>query len=257
MSVLSFDPAGHGGVSTVGADPTPSWSLARNKPPTLAIPIPASGDVTPADDGPIVAIVNPDSEKQPMPRGRTLHRSNSSPSPSSSPSSSPSRLRRVLITGGKLAAVAAGTALGGPVGGGAVAGFLASRGGDDGRQQQNTAPEFDDSDAGSAHATNECSEKAGTVVSKIAQGNESLYEIIGDMKKRIATHKEISERVRAMKEELERLREAANNLPQPTTPDGIAQKALATAAIESCTANLLLRTGMRQAPSLGRLRCSS
>jgi hypothetical protein len=64
------------------------------------------------------------------------------------------------------------------------------------------------------------------------------------MQKRIATHKEISERVRAMKEELERLREAANNLPQPTTPDGIAQKALATAAIESCTANM---SGMESA----------
>jgi hypothetical protein len=260
MSVLSFDPAAHGGVSTVGAAPTRSWSRARNTlnaanafndganraasrrtaqsamrnvlnpqnepPPPFAIPIPASGDVTPAVDGPIVAIVNTESEKQPTPRGRTLQRSKSSPSPSPSPSRSPSRLRRALSTGG------------------AGAGFFASRGGEDGRQQQNSAPEFDDSDAGSAHATNECTKKAGSVASKIAQGNESLYEIIGDMQKRIATHKEISERVRAMKEELERLREAANNLPQPTTPDGIAQKALATAAIESCTANM---SGMESA----------
>lgn len=58
------------------------------------------------------------------------------------------------------------------------------------------------------------------------------------MKKRIATHQEISTRVSAMKDELERLREAAKNMPQQDTPEGMAQKALVTEAIESCSANV-------------------
>jgi hypothetical protein len=282
MSVLSFDPSGHGGVSTVGAE---TLGGARNKinavnafndnarraasrrvtknalrnvlgneneTTPLAIPIPATGNISPGvdgaitteDDGPIIAIANPDDTAKTPTRGRTYQRSNSSPSPSSSPSRSPSRLRRAASFAGRAAAVAAGTALGGPVGGGAVAGFLMSRGGKDGspvtptRQQNDTAPESDKQDAAGAQAPDACTEKASSVVSKISQGNEALYDIIGDMQKRIATHKEISERVRAMKAELERLRELEQNMPKPTTPEGIAQKALATAAIESCSANM-------------------
>lgn len=289
MSVLSFDPAGHGGVSTVGADPTPFPSAAlravntfkkgqnrratvkrvtenafrnvlknqQTEPPPLADPFLASGDIGPdvegtivaKDEGPIIAVVDPESITETPTRGRAFQRSNSSPS--SSPSRSQSRLRRAASFAGRAAAVAAGTALGGPVGGAAVAGIIASRGsGKDGspvtpKQQQNdTAPGSDEQDVAGAHAPDACTEKASSVVSKISQGNEALYDIIGDMQKRIATHKEISERVRAMKAELERLRELEKNMPQPTTPEGIAQKALATEAIESCSANM---SGMESA----------
>jgi hypothetical protein len=127
---------------------------------------------------------------------------------------------------------------------------LASRGGKNDspvtptRQQNDTAPDSDEKEVAGAHAPDACTEKASSVVSKISQGNEALYDIIGDMQKRIATHKEISERVRAMKAELERLRELEQNMPQPTTPEGIAQKALATEAIESCSANM---SGMESA----------
>ena len=64
------------------------------------------------------------------------------------------------------------------------------------------------------------------------------------MQTRIDTHKQISERVRAMKAELDRLKEWERNMPQPNTPDGIAQKALAMEAIESCSANM---SGMESA----------
>jgi CII-binding regulator of phage lambda lysogenization HflD len=108
----------------------------------------------------------------------------------------------------------------------------------------NTATDSAEPDIAGAQGTDQCSVKATSVKSLIVQGNETLNKIIGDMQQRITTHKEISERVRAMKEELERLREAANNIPQPATADGIAQRTLAMAAIESCTANM---SGMESA----------
>ena len=237
MSVLSFAPSGHGGVSTVGAEPTPFPSAAlravntfkngqnrratvnrvtqdalrnvlnnSNEPPPLAIPIQPSGDIEPEVDGPIIAVVDPESITETPTRGRTLQRSDSSPSPSPSRSNaSPTEPASFAST---------------------------------------TAPGPGEPVAAGAQAPDACTEKTASVKSQIVQGNATLNEIIGDMQTRIDTHKQISERVRAMKAELDRLKEWERNMPQPNTPDGIAQKALAMEAIESCSANM---SGMESA----------
>jgi hypothetical protein len=97
-------------------------------------------------------------------------------------------------------------------------------------------PESDEKDV--AHAPDACTEKATSVKSRIVQGNEQLSGLIVDMGKRIKTHEQISERVRAMKAELEILKDREKNMPQQNTAEGMAQKALAMEAIESCSANM-------------------
>jgi chromosome segregation ATPase len=91
--------------------------------------------------------------------------------------------------------------------------------------------------ATAADAPTTCSEKASTVVEKIKEGQGKLDKMIGEMGKRIRTHKDISERVLAMKTELENLKKSQENIGAETA-DAIAKKEEALESINLCTANV-------------------
>jgi hypothetical protein len=277
MSILSFDPHGPGGVSTFGADPTPNGrrrdaaasgrlvglavtSATRNP---VGIPVPQLGDPDGSELG------------TPKTRGRTLERSNSSPSPSPSPSSSrsPYRLRRALSASGRVVGgvglFATAVATGGlalPIAAAVTTVALA-------RQAKPHAPAtpaslpaspsepaevfptpgFSEPEAALAdpaappaarsgtddsNATNTC-KPVTDADAQIKAGNETLQGIIQGMQVRITQHEEISLRVQNMQSELARLKAAAKSMPKPTTPEGIAQHDLATAAINTCSSNMV------------------
>jgi hypothetical protein len=88
-----------------------------------------------------------------------------------------------------------------------------------------------------SNATNTC-KPVNDADAKIQTGNETLQGIITTMKDRILKHEKISIRVQTMKNDLNRLRALEASLLTPTTPDGIAQHALATAAINTCSSNM-------------------
>lgn len=82
-----------------------------------------------------------------------------------------------------------------------------------------------------------CSEKANSVNGLIYEGKEKLDKMIGEMGKRIRTHKDISKRVLDMKTELERLRISEETL-SATTTETLARKKEALESINSCKQNV-------------------